>query len=211
MPPDIPPGLPSTLLERRPDILQAEQYVAAQNAQIGVAQAMRFPTFSLTGLLGVASPDLTFSAAQAAWSVSGTIFGPLFNFGKNKRRVEIERKRTEEAYLAYDQTVLQAFRETEDALISVSTYKDELIAVLKQRVAAENAYMLARARYDEGVTSYLEVLDAERTLFDVSLNASATMQSRLNSYVYLYKVLGGGWISKEEKAAAEQAEQEVTK
>ena len=205
MPPDIPPGLPSTLLERRPDILEAEQYVAAQNARIGYAQAMRFPSFNITGLLGVASPDLTFSAANAAWSISGTLLGPIFNFGKNKRRVEIERKRTEEAYLAYDQTVLQAFRETEDALISVASYKDELIAVLRQRVAAENAYMLARARYDEGITSYLEVLDAERTLFDASLNASATTQYRLNSYVYLYKVLGGGWISKEEKQAAEQA------
>lgn len=204
-PPEIPPGLPSTLLERRPDIMEAKQYVAAQNARIGIAQAMRFPTFSLTGLLGVASPDLTFSAASAAWSVSGMILGPIFNFGKNKRRVEIERYRTEQAYYAYDQTVLQAFRETEDALIAVSTYRDELVAVLRQRIAAENAAMLSKARYDEGVTSYLEVLDSERTLFDASLNASATLQYRLNSYVNLYKALGGGWISEEEKAAAEQA------
>jgi multidrug efflux system outer membrane protein len=105
----------------------------------------------------------------------------------------------------YDQSVLQAFRETEDALISVTTYKDELQAVLRQRDAAANAAMLSRARYDEGVTSYLEVLDSERTLFDASLNASSTLQYRLNSYVDLYKALGGGWISKEEKAAAEQA------
>jgi len=203
IPPDIPPGLPSTLLQRRPDILQAEQMVAAQNAMIGVAQAMRFPTFSLTALLGVASPDLTFSAASVAWSVSGTILGPLFNFGKNKRRVDIERKRTEQAYLMYDQAVLQAFRETEDALVAVSTLKDELIAVDRQKSAAENAARLSRARYDEGITSYLEVLDSERTLFDASLNASATLQYRLNSYIYLYKALGGGWISEEEKAAAE--------
>jgi multidrug efflux system outer membrane protein len=205
MPPDIPPGLPSTLLERRPDILQAEQMVVSQNAMIGMAQAMRFPTFSLTALLGIASPELTFSAASAAWSVSGTILGPLFNFGKNKRRVDIERKRTEEAYLAYDQAVLQAFRETEDALIAVSTLQDQLIAVERQRIAAENAYKLSKARYDEGMTSYLEVLDSERTLFDASLNASSVLQQRLNSYVNLYKVLGGGWISKDEKTAAEQA------
>jgi outer membrane protein, multidrug efflux system len=202
MPPDVPPGLPSDMLQRRPDILQAEQIVAAQNAMIGVAQAMRFPTFSLTALFGVASPELTTSAAAAAWSVSGTILGPLFNFGKNKRRVEIERKRTEEAYLAYDQTVLQAFRETEDALITVITLRDELIAVEREKVAAESANRLSKARYDEGITSYLEVLDSERTLFDVSLNTSATLQSRLNSYVNLYKVLGGGWISEEEKKAA---------
>ena len=208
-PPDIPPGLPSTLLERRPDIMEAEQYVAAQNAMIGVAQAMRFPSFNLTALFGVASPDLTFSAASAAWSVSGTILGPIFNFGKNKRRVEIERYRTEQAYMAYDQTVLQAFRETEDALIGITTYRDELIAVLRPKVAAENAAMLSRSRYDEGVTSYLEVLDSERTLFDASLNASATLQYRLNAYVGLYKALGGGWISKEEKEAAEQAAAEA--
>lgn len=206
MPPDIPPGLPSELLQRRPDILQAEQMVASQNAMIGVAQAMRFPSFSITGLFGVASPELTTSAISAAWSVSGTILGPIFNFGKNKRRVEIERKRTEQAYYMYDQTVLQAFRETEDALIGISTLRDQLIAVERQRIAAENAYKLSKARYDEGITSYLEVLDSERTLFDASLNASSVLQGRLNSYVYLYKALGGGWVSEAEKAAAEQPE-----
>lgn len=207
MPPDIPPGLPSDLLQRRPDILQAEQMVASQNAMIGVAQAMRFPSFNLTALFGVASPELTTAAISAAWSISGSILGPIFNFGKNKRRVEIERKRTEQAYLMYDQAVLQAFRETEDALVGVSTLKDQLVAVERQKTAATNAYKLSRARYDEGITSYLEVLDSERALFDVSLDASALLQSRLNSYVYLYKVLGGGWISKEEKATAEQAAQ----
>jgi multidrug efflux system outer membrane protein len=178
---------------------------------IGVAQAMRFPTFNLTALFGVASPELTTSAVSAAWSVSGTILGPLFNFGKNKRRVDIERKRTEEAYLYYDQAALQAFRETEDALIAVTTLRDQLIAVERQRIAAQNANSLSKARYDEGVTSYLEVLDSERTLFDASLNASATLQQRLNSYVNLYKVLGGGWISKEEKTAAEQAQKQAGK
>ena len=205
MPPDIPAGLPSTLVQRRPDIVEAEHSVAAQNAMIGYAQAMRFPSFSITGLLGVASPDLTSAGLNAAWSVSGSLLGPLFNFGKNKRRVEVERIRTQEAYLMYDQAVLNAFRETEDALISITTYKDQLEAVVRQRDAAANAAMLSRARYDEGLTSYLEVLDSERTLFDASLNASATLQARLNSYVDLYKALGGGWISREEKTAAEQA------
>jgi multidrug efflux system outer membrane protein len=205
MPPDIPPGLPSTLVQRRPDIMEAEHYGASRNAMIGYAQAMRFPTFSLTGLFGVASPELSTAALNAAWSVSGSIMGPIFNFGKNKRRVEVERKRTEQAYLMYDQSVLQAFRETEDALIAVTTLRDELDAVIRQRNAAANAAMLSRARYDEGITSYLEVLDSDRTLFDASLNASATLQYRLNSYVDLYKALGGGWISPEEKTAAEQA------
>jgi multidrug efflux system outer membrane protein len=208
IPPDIPPGLPSTLLERRPDIMEAEQYVAAQNAMIGYYQALRFPSFNITGLFGVASPELSTAALNAAWSVSGTILGPIFNFGKNKRRVEAQREATEQAYLMYDQAVLNAFRETEDALISITTYRDELEAVIRQRDAAANAAMLSRARYDEGITSYLEVLDSERTLFDASLNASATLQFRLNSYVDLYKAIGGGWISEEEKKAAEQAAKE---
>jgi multidrug efflux system outer membrane protein len=206
IPPDIPPGLPSTLLERRPDIMEAEQYVASQNAMIGYYQAMRLPAFNITGLFGVASPELSTAAVNAAWSVSGSILGPIFNFGKNKRRVEAQREATEQAYLMYDKAVLNAFRETENALISITSYKDQLEAVVRQRDAAANAAMLSRARYDEGLTSYLEVLDSERTLFDASLNASATLQYRLNAYVDLYKSLGGGWISKEEKAAAEQNE-----
>jgi len=202
MPPDIPPGIPSELLTRRPDILYSEQVLVAQNAYIGVAQALRFPSFSLTGLFGVASPDLTFSAASAAWSVSGGLLGPIFNFNKNKRRVEIERQRYQQVLMDYDQTVLQAFREVEDGLIGVSTYKTELEAVNRQRASAQNAARLSRSRYDGGVTSYLEVLDSERTLFDTELNASQTLQQLLNSYVNLYKVLGGGWISQEEKEAA---------
>lgn len=202
LPPDIPSGIPSELLTRRPDILYSEQVLVAQNAYIGVAQALRFPSFSLTGLFGVASPDLTFSAASAAWSVSGGLLGPIFNFNKNKRRVEIERQRYQQVLMDFDQTVLQAFREVEDGLISVSTYKTELEAVNRQRSSAQNAARLSRSRYDGGVTSYLEVLDSERTLFDTELNASQTLQQLLNSYVNLYKVLGGGWISQEEKAAA---------
>ena len=202
MPPEIPPGVPSELLTRRPDILYSEQALVAQNAYIGVAQAVRLPSFNLTGLFGAASPELTFSAASAAWSVSGGILGPIFNFNKNKRRVEIERQRYQQVLMDYDQTVLEAFREVEDGLISVSTYRTELEAVNKQRAAAQNAAVLSRSRYDGGVTSYLEVLDSERTLFNTELNASQTLRELLSSYVNLYKVLGGGWISKEEKAAA---------
>lgn len=201
MPPDIPPGIPSELLTRRPDILYSEQALVAQNAYIGVAQALRFPSFSLTGLFGAASPELTFSAASAAWSVSGGILGPIFNFNKNKRRVEIERQRYQQALMDYDQTLLEAFREVEDGLISVSTFRTELEAVNRQRAAAQNAAILSRSRYDGGVTSYLEVLDSERTLFNTELNASLTLRELLNSYVSLYKALGGGWISREEKAA----------
>jgi multidrug efflux system outer membrane protein len=206
--PDIPAGLPSELLERRPDILEAEQLFYARTARIGVAQAMRFPSISLTAALGGVSTDLkSFSAASnLAWSLGGGITGPIFNFGKNKRRVEIERQRAEQALLAYEETVLQAFREVEDALVSVETIDRELDAVDRQVGAAVNAAYLSRARYDGGQTSYLEVLETERQMFNAELAAAETYQSHLSSYVFLYKALGGGWVSEEEQQEALQTE-----
>lgn len=196
MPDSVPIGLPSQLLERRPDILEAEQLFKAQNARIGVAQAMRFPSISLTGLLGLASADLSnFNASDAfTGSVGAGLFGPVFQFGKNKRRVDAERERAEQMRLNYQNTVLSAFRETEDALVTVETLNRELVFVKKQVVAAKNAAKLSRERYDGGVTSYLEVLDAERTLFDIELYYSDLMQRRMASYTNLYKTLGGGWV-----------------
>ncbi len=210
-PPDIPAGIPSDLLQRRLDVMEAEHRYAAQNARIGVAQAMRWPVISLTAGLGVASGDLTslLSSGSLAWSVGGGIVGPIFNFGKNKRRVQIERQKTDQSLLFYENTVLNAFRDVEDALVEVHTYKKELSSRIRQRDAAQNANMLSKERYDGGVTSYLEVLDSERSLFNAELSTSETYQRRLNSYVKLYKALGGGWISaEEEQAAKDQAAQD---
>jgi multidrug efflux system outer membrane protein len=169
--------------------------VIAQNARIGVAQAMRFPSISLTAMLGMASPDLSaFNAGDALMgSVGAGLFGPIFNFGKNKRRVDIERERTEEVKFYYQKAVLSAFRETEDALINISTLEKELVFVENQLKASTNASMLSKARYDGGVTSYLEVLEAERTLFQIELYHSELLQRRLTAYTGLYKALGGGW------------------
>jgi outer membrane protein, multidrug efflux system len=196
LPPEsIPAGLPSQLLTRRPDILEAEQKVVAQNARIGVAQAMRFPSISLTGFLGMASPDLSaFNAGDALMgSVGAGLFGPIFNFGKNKRRVDIERERTEQLKLNYEKTVIAAFRETEDALVNVRTIEQELVFVQNQVKSATNAAMLSKERYDGGVTSYLEVLEAERSMFQIELYYSELLQRRLSAYSALYKTLGGGW------------------
>ncbi len=195
--PEIPAGIPSELLERRPDVMQAEYVLAAQNARIGVAQAMRFPSISLTGSLGMASGDLSSFLSSPAWSLAGGITGPIFNFGKNKRRVEIEKQRTEQALLNYENIVLQSLREVEDALVEIQTLEQELQAVLRQKKAAENAVILSRERYHEGVTSYLEVLDSDRSQFNADLAAAETYQKYLNSHVKLYKALGGGWISPE--------------
>lgn len=196
-PPEIPAGLPSELLQRRPDVLMAEQLAHAQVANIGVAQAMRFPSFNLTAFLGIASADLTgiTTANNGIWSISGGLLGPVFNFGKNKKNVEIQRQKAEEYILDYENTVIQAFQEVEDALVEIHTYGKEFDAIYRQLQAAKNAAYLSKERYDGGVTSYLEVLDSERTLFDAQLSASETYQLYLQAYVKLYKALGGGWIT----------------
>jgi outer membrane protein, multidrug efflux system len=206
VPPDIPTGVPSSIIERRPDVLSAEQMLAAQNANIGVAQALRYPSISISGMLGAASSELStfFTGDAFVWSVGAGIFGPIFEFNKNKRRVQIERERMIQDSLYYASTVIQAFREVEDALIEISTLEKESQARIKQMTAAHNAAKLSKERYDGGVTSYLEVLDSERTQFDSELAASQTYQEYLNAYVSLYRALGGGWISEEQMKQAQQ-------
>lgn len=204
IPPDIPVGLPASLLERRPDILHAESLLAAQNARIGVAVAMRFPSISLTGIFGAASDDLSdLTSDGAAWSISGGLFGPVFNFKQDKMRVEIAKEKTKQALYNYENTALIAFNEVEDALNEVRTYKNQASAVEKQFKAAKNAARLSIMRYDKGVTSYLEVLDSERTQFSAGLEFSEVKQQFYNAYVKLYKSLGGGWISKKEMEQAQ--------
>jgi multidrug efflux system outer membrane protein len=195
MPPDIPVGLPSELLQRRPDVLSTEALLAAQTARIGVAQAARWPSLSLTGALGFESGDLSDLTASGSdfWNLGAGLLAPVFNAGRNKNRVEVERARTEQARLAYQQTVLRAFAEVEDALVAVRTYRDEHAARSRQVEAARSAARLSRARYDGGVTSYLEVLDTERSLFSAELTESQTLRLYFDSVIRLYKALGGGW------------------
>ena len=206
-PPEVPAGLPSELLVRRPDVRQAEQSLSAQTERIGAAVAMRFPTLSLTGVLGLASNDLSDlnSGDAKIWSVGAGLFAPIFDAGKNKRRVEVERAKTEQALNRYEQTILQALREVEDALAGIRTYHDEATARHRQATAARSASTLSRARYDGGVTSYLEVLESDRSLFRAELVESEVRREQLVSVVELYKALGGGW----ELPAPEQDEQEV--
>ncbi len=197
--PDIPVGIPSMLMERRPDILQAESFLHAQNARIGVAVAQRFPAISLTGVLGVASSEISeITDGDAMFNIGGSLLGPLFEFGKNKRRVEIERRITEQALYEYEFTVITAFQEVEDALVEISTLKDELQARRDHVAAAQNAEYLSGERYDQGVTSYLEIIESQRQFFDAQLSLSETTQMLFNGYVKLYKALGGGWLSEEE-------------
>jgi multidrug efflux system outer membrane protein len=199
-PPDIPVGLPSQLIERRPDIKEAEENYRAANEQIGVAIAMRLPSISLTGLLGLASDDLsTLTSNGLAWSAGASLLGPVFQFGKNKRRVDIATYEAQQALLSYENTVLQAFKEVEDALVTIETIKRELTALQVRYHAAMNAENLSWQRYDKGVTSYLEVIDSQTQSFQSQLDYSQARQDLLSAYAQLYKALGGGWLSPEEE------------
>ena len=202
--PNIPVGLPSELLERRPDIRAASQALAAQTARIGVAEALRFPSLSLTGTLGLASNDLDdfISSDNKSWGLTADLLGPIIDAGRGKARVEAEIARAEQLQATYQLTVMRAFQEVEDTLVSIDTYRREANAREMQVTAARSATMLSRARYDGGVTSYLEVLESERSLFRAELQALATRRAQVVSMVSLYKALGGGWPTAEEVEAA---------
>jgi multidrug efflux system outer membrane protein len=210
MPPAIPTGLPSELLQRRPDVLESEAQLAAQTARIGVAEAARWPSLSLTGALGFESSelsDLTESGSDF-WNVGANILAPIFNAGRNRSRAEAERARTEQALLSYQQTVQRAFREVEDALVAVRTYRDEHAARQRQVEAALNAAKLSRARYNGGVTSYLEVLITEQSQFSAELAETQTLRLYFNAIIELYKALGGGWIEQSEATDKANGNQE---
>ncbi len=211
LPDSIPTGIPSEILQRRPDILQSEQLYRSQNAIIGVAQAMRFPSISLTGLLGLGSNDLSNLVSNGlGWSAGASLLGPLFEWGKNARRVDIEREKAKQALLTYENTVLNALLEVDNSLIALSTLREELLANNLMLDAASNASNLSRQRYYQGVTSYLEVIENQRVEFDVRLAYSENYQRLLNAHVNLYKSLGGGWTTEEEldKYAQQRAEEE---
>jgi multidrug efflux system outer membrane protein len=207
-PPDVPTGLPSALLERRPDIAEAMARLEAQTARIGVAEALRLPAIRLTGAAGLATTDLgSITTEGGVWSIGGSLLGPVIDFGKSRQRVRIEEAATQEALHRYELSVLRAFREVEDALAGIRTYRKQYQAVERRRDAAQRTLELAQDRYDQGITSYLEVLDSDRSLFEVELERSDITQQYFSAYVALYKALGGGWLTpaEEEEAAAAEA------
>lgn len=193
--PDVPAGLPSELLQRRPDVVQAEQTLAAATARIGAAKADRFPKLSITGILGVASPHFSrLIANETAFGVVGpSVAAPLFNavaLGFQQKAAEAQ---TREQLAQYEQTILVAFREVEDALVAVSTAREQRAAQAEQVEALQSALQLASLRYKGGLANYLDVLVAQRNLFDAELALAGTHRLHLVSVVQLYKALGGGW------------------
>jgi multidrug efflux system outer membrane protein len=193
--PEIPIALPSQLLQRRPDILAAENTLHAQFEQIGVAQANRFPSISLTGILGLASPQLKSLVTNNSTTSSaiGGLTGPLFNFGQLRNQVTIQKSRTNQALYAYQAVVLKAFSDVDNSLEYLKTYSEEYHQRKVQTSACAKALILSKARYDHGFTSFLEVLIQENNLFNAQLAESAALQGKLNATVMLYKSLGGGW------------------
>ena len=191
----IPVSIPSILLKNRPDVNRAERTYMAANERIGVAQALRFPSFNIAALAGFANSSISslFDGSSYLQNASAGVAGPIFNFGKNKRRVEIYRQIAEESRLSYQKTCVVAVAEVEQSLQNVKTYKEEWTARNRQVIAARKNFELSNARYYNGYVSYLEVLDIERSLFDAELRLSELTQNQLSSMIQLYKALGGGW------------------
>jgi multidrug efflux system outer membrane protein len=193
--PDVPAGLPSELLQRRPDLLVAEQQLAAVTARIGAAKAERFPRITLTGLAGLAHPELSliFTESSSFGVFGAGLAAPLLNaqiLGFQQEAVEAQSK---QALAQYQQSVLTAFREVEDALIAVRTARLQSDSQQQQVTALQSALKLAELRYKGGLANYLDVLVARRSLFDAELALASTHRLQLASVVQLYKALGGGW------------------
>lgn len=196
IPVTIPTGLPSELLCRRPDILEAEHRLIAANASIGAARAAFFPTISLTGLFGGDSFELStlFSQGSRAWLIGGDLLQPIFTGGRLLGQLRLSEARKRELVASYEQTILNAFKEVNDALISHRQAK-ELEKVQALRVEAEAQYLhLAWLRYDEGETDYLTVLDAERQLFSAQIDLAKARGDTFLTLVDIYQSLGGGWV-----------------
>lgn len=191
----IPAGLPATLIERRPDVRQAEQELHAAMARIGVAEGALMPTITLTGQYGTQSQDFSnlFKSSTEIYQLFGGISIPIFTGGQVGKQVDAARARAEQARYGYEQTVLLALAEVNDALVGVRASRDVTAAQERQAAALRSAYHLADRRYENGISSYLEVLDAQRNLFAAELALAQAERQQLAAAVQLYKALGGGW------------------
>ncbi|MBS1179190.1 MAG: efflux system, outer rane lipoprotein, NodT family [Proteobacteria bacterium] len=194
--PQVPAGVPSALLARRPDLNQAEQQLVAANAQIGAAKALYFPTISLTGAFGNASADLSklFSGPARVWSYAGSVVGPIFTFGAVSGQVAQAEAAQNAALLNYQLSIRNAFADVDNALIANQKLKQQLDAQVKLVAALQQYNELARLQYDGGYTSYSTVLQAEQALFPAELNLASIRAQLFASAVNIYKAMGGGWV-----------------
>ncbi len=195
VPPEVPAGLPSRLLERRPDIRAAEQQLAAETANIGAARAQLFPSLPLTGAAGVLSGNIArlFSGPEAAWNFSAPLTQPIFNAGALRGNVRLTEAQQQEALLTYQQAIQTAFRQVSDALIAYRKYREFREHQEKLTAAAQDAARLSDLRYRGGATSYLEVLTSDTNYFAAQLSLSRARLNERLTLVQLYAALGGGW------------------
>ncbi len=195
VPPQVPSGLPAQLLERRPDVLQAEQLLVAANANIGVAKALFYPTISLTGSLGTVSSSLSdfLTGDSIVWSFGAGLFQPIFNGGRIKQNYEAAKARYDQALAQYQRSALNAYREVADSLITIQKLAERRKELEYGVEALRDATQLSRSRYDTGLSSYLEVLIADQQLFAQELQLAQVRGSQLRAVTQLYRALGGGW------------------
>jgi len=193
--PAIPPGLPASLLERRPDVVEAEQLLVAANANVGAAKALFFPAVNLTGFLGGVSGDLaTFlGSGGGVWSLGAGLLQPAFNAGRLKRNLERARAAFDEAVAEYRKAALNGYREVANALISIQKLGQVRVEREAGVVVLRDAADLARSRYDTGLASYLEILGADEQLFQQELLLAQAHGAELQARAELYRALGGGW------------------
>ncbi len=192
---DIPVGLPSDLLQRRPDIRAAEHKLQAANANIGAARAAFFPSITLTGSAGTASSSLDnlFNAGTGAWSFMPKINLPIFNAGLNQANLDRSHIMKQIEVINYDKSIQTAFREVADGLAGKSTLDEQIKSQQQMIAVSQDAHKLATLRFDAGEDNYLAVLDSQRTLYASQQALIQTRLERLNNQVNLYKALGGGW------------------
>ena len=185
--------MPSSLVERRPDIRQAEMALKEANAQVGVAYTDLFPKISLTGIFGLESNELGNFLKSPYWNPIADLTQPLFAMGRNKARLKVARAQYEQAVYGYEKTVIEAFKEVNDAIVSVRKAKEVRQSQAKLEVAARKYLELAQLQYINGVTNYMDVLDAQREFLSAQIGLNSAVCNELLSIVYLYRALGGGY------------------
>ena len=202
--PPVPEGLPSQLLERRPDLMQAEQQLIAANAEIGAAKALYFPTISLTGALGSASPDLSklFTGPARVWSYAGQAIGPIFTFGAVSGQVAQAEGGHQAALYNYGLAIQNAFGDVDNALIANQKLQDQFAAQGRLVAALRDYERLATLQYKGGYTSYTTVLQAQQSLFPAELALANLRAQVVASSVNIYKAMGGGWVTLADQATA---------
>lgn len=199
--PAVPAGLPSELLVRRPDIQQAEQQLIAANARIGVARAQYFPKISLTGDVGQVSAQMAtlFTPGANFWSIGSALLTPIFTAGKIAGQVQAAESEQKAAVANYQRTIINAFREFEDSLVSTIKTKERSFNQAQRIAAVKSYYNLSQLRYDEGYTSYLTLLDAIRNLFEAQIDLVQAQNENFAAVIGLYRAMGGGWVVQAEQ------------